>query len=121
VNEEKTSPATATLMSNQTYNRLKWVAQILLPALGALYFGLGEIWGLPRVTEIVGTLTVVDTFLGVLLGLSSRAYHNSDERFDGSIDIHETEDKKAFLLNLDGDPNQLDQKSEVVFKVRNNP
>lgn len=61
-------------MSNDTYDLLKWVAQILIPALGTLYFALANIWGLPYGEQIVGTLTALDTFLGVLLGISSNTY-----------------------------------------------
>ena len=66
-------------MSNKTYDLLKWVAQILLPALGTLYFALGQIWGFPLCEQIVGTITAVDAFLGVLLGISSANYHNEIE------------------------------------------
>lgn len=61
-------------MSNKTYDVLKWIAQIFLPALGTLYFGLAKIWNLPYSEEIVGTITAVDLFLGALLGLSSIEY-----------------------------------------------
>ncbi len=67
-------------MSNKVYDVLKWIAQILLPALGALYFGLAGIWNFPYAEEIVGTITVIDAFLGVLLGISTALYH---KRFDG--------------------------------------
>ena len=66
-------------LSNETYDILKYIAQIVLPALGALYFGLAKIWGLPYGTEIVGTIAVVDTFLGTLLGLSTMNYNKSLE------------------------------------------
>lgn len=66
-------------LSNKTYDILKYIAQIVLPALGALYFGLAKIWGLPYGTEIVGTIAVVDTFLGTLLGLSTMNYNKSLE------------------------------------------
>lgn len=62
-------------MSNKTYDKWKWIAQILLPALGALYFALAKIWGLPYATEIVGTLAALDTFLGALLGISTARYN----------------------------------------------
>lgn len=62
-------------MSNKWYNILKYIAQIFLPALGTLYFALAQIWGLPYGEEIVGTITAVDTFLGVLLGISSANYY----------------------------------------------
>ena len=62
-------------MSNKTYDILKYVAQIVLPALGTLYFALSSIWGLPYGEQIVGTITAVDTCLGVLLGISSVQYN----------------------------------------------
>lgn len=62
-------------MKNQTYDILKWIAQIVLPALGTLYFALSGIWGLPYGEEVVGTITALDAFLGALLGISSAQYH----------------------------------------------
>ena len=59
---------------NKTYDTLKWIAQYLLPASGTLYFALAGIWGFPYGEEVVGTITAVDTFLGVLLGISSTQY-----------------------------------------------
>lgn len=63
-------------MSNKLYDVLKWIAQLFLPAAGALYFALANIWGLPYGEQIVGTITAVDAFLGVILGISSKAYYN---------------------------------------------
>lgn len=64
-------------MSNRTYDILKWVAQMLLPALGTLYFALAGIWGFPYGEEIVGTITAIDTFLGVVLGISTMNYNKN--------------------------------------------
>lgn len=61
-------------MRNETYDVLKWIAMYLLPALGTLYFALAGIWGFPYGEQVVGTITAVDTFLGVLLGLSTAQY-----------------------------------------------
>lgn len=66
-------------LSNQTYDVLKWIAQILLPASGTLYFALSQIWHLPLGEEVVGTITAVDAFLGALLGLSSKKYYEEME------------------------------------------
>lgn len=66
-------------MSNQVYDVLKWIAQYLLPAAGTLYFALAGIWGLPFGEQVVGTITAVDTFLGVILGISSASYKASSE------------------------------------------
>lgn len=65
-------------MNNKTYDILKWIAQILLPALGTLYFALAGIWGFPYAEAIVGTITAVDTFLGVLLGISTIQYNKKE-------------------------------------------
>ena len=64
-------------MENKTYDILKYVAQILIPAIATLYFSVSQIWGLPYGEQIVGTLTAVDAFLGVCLGISSDNYHKS--------------------------------------------
>ena len=66
-------------MSNKVYDSLKWIALILLPALGTLYFALAGIWNFPYAEEVVGTITAVDTFLGVLLGISSVNYNKTKE------------------------------------------
>lgn len=65
-------------MSNKVYDKLKWIAQILLPALGTLYFALAGIWNFPYAEAIVGTITAVDTFLGVLLGISTVNYNKKN-------------------------------------------
>ena len=66
-------------MSNKTYDVMKWIALIFIPAIGALYFGLAQIWGFPYGEEIVGTLTLIDTFLGALLGISTAQYNKGAE------------------------------------------
>lgn len=62
-------------LSNKTYDILKYIAQYVLPACGTLYFALAGIWNLPYGEQIVGTITAVDTFLGVLLGISTNTYN----------------------------------------------
>lgn len=63
-------------MKNSTYDILKWIALLLLPALGTLYFALAQNWGWPYGEQIVGTITAVDAFLGVILGISTYNYNN---------------------------------------------
>ena len=84
-------------MSNKLYDILKWIAQILLPAIGTLYFALAGIWNFPYAEQIVGTITAIDTFLGVLLGISTINYNREqaqirqDEMEDEEIEIVEEE------------------------------
>lgn len=70
-------------LNNKIYDTLKWVAQIVLPAAGTLYFALAQIWGLPYGNEIVGTVTAVDAFLGVILGISNVNYKAEKNDMDG--------------------------------------
>lgn len=65
---------------NSTYDKLKWVAQILLPATATLFFALASIWGFPYGEQIVGTITAIDAFLGVLLGISTINYLKKEEK-----------------------------------------
>lgn len=65
-------------MKNKTYDLLKWIATYVLPGLGTLYFALATIWGLPYGEQIVGTITAIDTFLGLLLGISSNTYRKQE-------------------------------------------
>lgn len=63
------------MLSNKAYDTLKFIAQIVLPAIGTLYFALATIWGFPYGEQIVGTITAVDAFLGALLGISTAQYN----------------------------------------------
>lgn len=67
-------------MSNKVYNILKWVAMIVLPALATLYLGLSNVWGFPFGEEISTTITLIDTFLGTVLMISTNQYN---KRCDG--------------------------------------
>ena len=66
-------------MNNKVYDILKWIAMYLLPAIGTLYFALAGIWDFPYGEQIVGTITAVDTFLGVILGISSAQDHKAEK------------------------------------------
>lgn len=102
-------------MNDKLYNVLKWIAQMALPGLGTLYFALSTIWGLPYGEEIVGTITAVDAFLGVILGVSTASYNRNGK--DGTLQIDTTDPgKDVYRLNL----NTLDgikDKSSITLKV----
>lgn len=66
-------------LSNKAYDILKFIAQIALPATATLCFSLAGIWGFPYGEEIVGTITAIDTCLGVLLGVSAARYKKDSE------------------------------------------
>ena len=72
-------------MSNKTYDILKYICQIVLPAIGTLYFALAQIWGFPYAEQIVGTITAIDTFLGAVLMISSASYNKSKNDVEKEI------------------------------------
>lgn len=67
-------------MANETYDILKKIAQVWLPAIGTLYFALARIWNLPFAEEIVGSLTAIDAFLGAILGISTAIYNKGADK-----------------------------------------
>lgn len=62
------------IMNNKVYDVLKFIAQIVLPAVATFYITIAGIWGLPYGEEVSGTVMAVDTLLGALLMLSSNTY-----------------------------------------------
>lgn len=105
-------------MANSLYDKLKFIAQVLLPALGTLYFTLAGIWNLPAAESVVGTVVAIDTFLGVILHISTGRYNTATEKSKtGDIVITEKDGKKVFSLELTGDPNELEKQPLITFKV----
>lgn len=88
-------------MSNQIYDVLKFIAQIVLPAVATLYTTVANIWGLPLATEVGATIMAVDTFLGAVLMISTGRY-NSELQANGGTNKY----------NL----SQTDQKNENGIK-----
>nr|WP_294371212.1 phage holin [uncultured Ruminococcus sp.] len=64
-------------INDKLYNVLKWVTMIALPAIGTLYFTLSGIWGFPYAEQVIGTITAISTFLGVILGISTSQYNKN--------------------------------------------
>ncbi len=111
----------AVVLSSTTYDKLKPTVQIVMPALASLYFSLGQIWGFPAIEEVIGTIAVLTTFLGTILGISTKRYNDSDAAYDGKMVV--TQDPggvKNVTLDLgDTDPESLIDMKKVSFKVQN--
>ena len=103
-------------MTSKMYDFLKWVALILLPAMGTAYFAIAGIWGLPNAEQVVGTIVVLDTFLGALLGISVKRWNSSEEKYSGDIKIVTGEDADSLVVGFD-DPTALAGKKEVILRV----
>lgn len=104
-------------LSNASYDRLKAFATIILPAVGALYFTLAQIWHLSHAEEVVGSIAALNTFVGVVVGLSTKSYNKS--KFGGVIQVSSPPNgaKKIFSLDLASDPEDLEHMDEITFRV----
>jgi hypothetical protein len=63
-------------MNNKTYDILKNIALVVLPALATCWLTVSHIWSLPYGEEIAATITAIDVFLGALLKISSYYYND---------------------------------------------
>ena len=101
------------IFNNKLYDKLKWIAQYFLPALGTLWSALAKIWGLPYGAEIGATLFAIDLFLGVLLGISKSNYGG-----EGTLIVNTDDpDKDIYNLELNVDPAELPNMKSVTFIV----
>ena len=66
------------MMNNKTYDILKWVAIICLPALAVFVKTVFPVWHIPLAEEISTTIMAVDALLGVLLGISTAEYNKKN-------------------------------------------
>lgn len=106
------------LLSNKAYNVLKWIAQFCLPAAGTLYFTLASIWGFPHGEEVIGTISALTIFLGVILGISTNAYKKASE-YDGSLLIDSTNpEKDIYRLELGENLLLLSDKETITLSVK---
>lgn len=111
--------STNLVLSDRTYSKLKWTTAIVLPSIATLYFGLSQIWGLPKANEVVGTLAIIATFAGTLLGVSSKAY-NSDDAMDGAVGVKALDPDTGIPilgLQLNKMPEDLMNQKTVRLKV----
>ena len=108
-------------MDSKTYDTLKYIAQIVLPALATLYAGVAKIWGIPYGVEIPGTIMLLDAFLGALLMISSKEYSDSGRGSDGTRMIDQSGDVEKWLFALNGTPlEEIAQKARIMLKVDGN-
>lgn len=102
------------------YDAAKDTALIYLPALGALYFALAGIWSLPDANEVVATVVAIDTFLGVLLKISTVSYNNSDKSKDGSLVVDQSDPlKDKYLLDITTPLDEVADAKTITLKVDN--
>lgn len=79
-------------LSNKTYDTLKWIAQIFLPALITLYGTVALALGAPYIDVVVTILGAIDAFLGTILGISTSKYNEELNKAKGDNDHGSTDD-----------------------------
>jgi hypothetical protein len=108
-------------LTNKAYDVLKPIALIWLPALATLYFTVAAIWNLPDSANVVGTITAIDTFLGVGLGLSSKSFTPlvpANQGADGHLVVDDSNPEKTMLsLELHAPPEKIAKQAAMVLKV----
>lgn len=107
------------LLSDAWYTILKHSAAIALPALAALYYALSQIWHFPDTAQVMATIAAINTAVGALVGVSTISYNTSGSKYVGALEVMDdaANNKKTYSLAFNSDPIDLDQKSEVTFKV----
>lgn len=116
------------ILPKLSYDVLKPITTTVLPGLSALYIALATLWGFPNAREIVGTITAVNVFLGLLVTLSSHQFQKTVEDipeitpvqiegYDGTFKVGDPQDPSTFTMSLDAGPEELATKDAIVFKV----
>lgn len=110
--------------SNGVYDKLKFVALIVLPAIATLYLGLGQLWNWENSAQIAGSITLISTALGTILQISTTKYNNSPASADGVL-VATGYDEDTGIPNLQmtitTPPEKLLAKNKVQLQVQDHP
>lgn len=106
------------LLTDKVYNFLKKLVTVYLPAFSTFYFVMAGIWNFPHPEQVVGSIAALCTFLGITLGISTKTYNNSPEKYDGSVLLNTKEDgTKVYTLEVNGNLDSIETKNQLLFKV----
>lgn len=110
---EKKPPIVETV----AFDSLKVISHIILPLAGALYFAFAGALSLPAPEDVVGGLATATTVLSGFIKTNEVKYNASDAKFDGVVNVIQTDAKKVYQLALNTDPHLIDQASSILLKV----
>lgn len=116
---DPTAPSKGPLVSNKQYDTIKQLVQKGLPAVGALYAGFAILWGFPHGEEVVGSIALLTTFLGVFLGIADRRYETSGAKYDGVLAVDTSDpvtDRYSFEPSVPFE--DMKELSHVTLKVQ---
>lgn len=117
MSDTTSSSAKKPFLSNNMYDAFKWLALVGLPAVGTLYFALADIWHLPMAAQVVGTITAVDAFLGLVLNVANKQFKNSDAAYDGTMEVYKQDTRYIHQLDISTPPHELRHKDSITLKV----
>lgn len=101
-------------ISNKTYDVIKWIVTIVLPAIITLYSALANIWDFPYAQQIIPTLAAIEVFLGVIMGVST---YNYNKTCDGILHVDTSDEAKdSYLFEVD-DLDNVTDKSKITLKI----
>lgn len=102
-------------ITNNVYDKLKWVVIIVIPAIITLYSSLASIWGFPYAEQITATLAAINVFLGVIMKISTASYNKT---YDGTlhVDTVTNDDSDKYLFEVD-DLDNIANKDHITLKI----
>lgn len=105
-------------LSDVGYKEIKKLVTLLFPGLSSLIFLASYIWTLSSAKFVIGLCAVCSLFCGFIMHISTKRYLDSEEFYDGRLVVSILkEGNKKYLLELAGDPEDLEQKKAIMFKV----
>lgn len=106
------------MITNKQYQILKWIAAAGLPAAGTAIFAIGQIWGIPYIPEIVGTVIALNTMLGAFLGIEAADYGMRDRKYDGTVSLQDIMTVDPRILDIPNAGETEYNPSEVLLRVK---
>lgn len=107
-------------LNNVVYDVAKDAALIYLPAFSVMYATLATLWGWPAVDQVVGTIIAFDTFLGVVLKISTKSYNNSAKSTDGRFIVDQSDPTKdIYTLDVTTPLEDVADANKITLKVDN--
>jgi hypothetical protein len=98
-------------MNDKTYDILKRVALIVVPALATFVNAVGIVWGVPYTNEATATITAFGVFLGAAIGVSSKNYEPDTQ---GNLVVTKHNDVYA---DFTAEPSNLKDGDTIILKV----
>lgn len=98
-------------MNDNTYDILKRVALIVVPALATFVNAVGIVWGVPYTNEVTATITAFGVFLGAAIGVSSKNYEPDTH---GNLVV--TKHNEVYA-DFTAEPSNLKDGDTIILKV----